>query len=61
MQALLAAAKAESSASVRRAFAQATAQVAKHAAEPRVAKLFADIADMYRQRKRLAGHRVLRL
>ena len=41
IQALLAAAKAESSASVRRAFAQATAQVAKHAAEPPVAKLFA--------------------
>ena len=48
-QAFLAAAKAESSASVRKALAQTVAQLAAHAPEARAAKLFAEVADMYRQ------------
>ena len=49
VQAFLAAAKAESSASVRKALAQTVAQLAAHAPEARAAKLFAEVADMYRQ------------
>ena len=49
LQAFLAAAKAESSASVRKALAQAVAQLTAYAPEARAAKLFAEVAEMYQQ------------
>ena len=46
-QALVTAAQDERSAAVRRAYAQAVAQLACYAPEPRVAKLTTSITDMY--------------